>query len=151
MFINKTVLDWRTDGNRRVHSNATYNSYILNTNRMFEMTVAWDSNISMYYFDNPNDSRDGGARMRLDTTIAEIITASDLDYGSKYVTLNYFPNADTSEATKEISLQKSNIAYAWSHWDEDNYCYLVYVDAGWNEIRIVVDYPLADLLAALLT
>jgi hypothetical protein len=141
MFMPTTVLDWRIDGGRRV-PDAAGDWYILNTNRMFEIKTDYEDNLYMFYFDNPADSRDGGAHMKVDDNLAALNIYADTDHGSEAVTLEYFPDDDTSATPLEITLTKASIAYCYpvAFQKSHNYCYLVYVDAGWNKNRILVSH-----------
>ncbi len=151
MFISRTVFDWRIDGGRRVPNKTSGNTYILNTNRIFEMTESHDGYPTFYYFDNPADSRCGGARMKTNGDIASYIAASNSSSGSNAVTLDYFPNADVTEATEEITLAKVNIAYTYPYRHDifGSYCWVVYVDAGWDIKSILVDHGRGELLTLL--
>jgi len=145
-----TVLDWRIDGGKRV-PDAAGNWYILNTNRMYEVRLDNNDNAYMFYFDNPADSRDGGAHMKVDDNVTALRIYADTDHGSEAVTLSYFPNGDITEATEEITIAKNSIAYCYPMGFQmsNAYCYVVYVDAGWNKNRILVNHSWIPLYALL--
>jgi hypothetical protein len=152
MFLYTIVHDWRIDGGRRVPDKTDGNFYYLNTNRMYEITQRWDDKCQMRFFDDPSNSRDGGAWMTItDETILNVITWADSDIGSKDVTFDVFKDNDHTLATTEITLQKSAIAYCYpfGHNGNSDYTWVVYADAGWNMIRILVDHTFSvvfDLL-----
>jgi hypothetical protein len=153
MFLPVTVLDWQIDGGRRIPDKVNGNFHILNTTRMYEITEAYDENMTMRFFDNPADSRCGGARMKIDTTLAGLINAADSDYGDNVVTLDVYPDNDTSQATTEITLQKISISYCIPYRNDQSNAltWVVYIDAGWNMQKILVNHswiPLYVLLEA---
>ena len=151
MFLEARVIDWRIDGGRRVPNKTSGNSYILNTNRMFEITEDYNSNPQFYFFDNPADSRCGGARMKLDGILLSILSAADTNIGSVAVTLDYFPNEDPTETTEEITIGKANIAYCYPYrFDADaTETWVVYIDAGWDVKRILVDSDMSTMFSSL--
>src|SRR5512137_2980176 len=108
MFYPGYVTQWHGD-NHRIFNRAVYNYYILNTNRMFELTESYNGYTDMFFFDNPVDSRDGGARMRFNAEIEDIVDIADLDHGSESITLDVFPNNDDTETTYELTLSKASI------------------------------------------
>lgn len=146
------VEDWRIDGGRRVPNKTDGNFYILNTNRMFEITQNYEGKQTFRFFDNPTDSRDGGAWMTIwDESVDNIINASDTDIGSNDVTLSVYPEADITQTPYDLTLRKENVAYVYplGHNTNTEYSYLVYSDAAWDMIRILVDGDYADILLLL--
>lgn len=142
MFIVSTVCQWGQHGIKPISSEG--DAYILNTNRMFEITANRDigpfSTSSLFFYQNPDDSRDGGARMRISSTAAQIITASDLDVGSNSVTFNVFPdNHDTTGTPVARTLQKKDVAYLYAH-PNTSYTYLVYVNEAWDVKKVVISH-----------
>lgn len=151
MFWSGTVLDWRVPGEKRVRSSAGH-TYILNTNRMFEITTNHASHASMIFFDNGLDEKDSGNRLVMNDTVAGVITCADWAFGSNEVTLTYHPDGDTSVAAATITLRKADIAYAFPrNFDNGNlHTWLYYRDAAWDMKRILVDSNWIPLAAALL-
>jgi hypothetical protein len=149
MFLPTYVLDWRVNGDKRVRGFHTFDDfYLLNTNRMFEIKQGWvDDHSLMFFFDNPANCRDGGAHMRIHTSVAGIIGMADLDHGSEAVTLDTFPD-DFLElylngspiTTTALTLAKASIAYAYPADDAWSAMWVVYIDAGWNVKRILVHH-----------
>ena len=152
MFLPVVVLDWRIDGGRRVPDKTNGNLHILSTyGRMYEITEAYDHNMSLRYFDNPADERCGGAWMKIDTTLTGIFNAADSDYGTDVVTFDMFPDNDLTATTSEITLQKVAISYCipYGNVQSSAYTWIVYVDAGWNMQKILVNHswiPVYSLL-----
>jgi hypothetical protein len=141
MFLPVVVLDWRIDGGRRV-PDAIGNLYVLNTNRMYQITIAYDGHPTMIFYDNPANVKDAGARMRIDTTLAGLLNGADSDHGSESVTLDYYPDNDTSVATKEITLSKADIAYCYPFGNQQSNAlsWVIYSSKGWNMERILVNH-----------
>ncbi len=140
MFIPAYVLQWRGGRVKRVRDEVNGDHYALNTNRMYEITLNHDGDPTMYFFDNPADSRDGGLRMVItDETIDSIKTYADMDHGSESITLDVFTDNDPTQATYELTLAKSTIAYVYDYPTAGlGYTWVVYADMGWNVLRILV-------------
>lgn len=156
MFASALVYEWRTDGGRRVHSRATTADYILNTNRMFELkatshgiTGGSGSQACLWFFDNPADWRDGGAYMRVNRTVTQLITQSGHSITYNSITLDVFPDDDMTADTEEVTISKIAVAYAWAH-DSGDACYVVYADGAWGMRRVLCDITLVNLYVELL-
>jgi hypothetical protein len=143
MFLLTIVEDWRIDGGRRVPDKTDGNLYLLNTNRMYEITSDFEDKQRMRFFDNHSNSRDGGAWMKIwDTALSNITDAADTDIGSKDVTFNKFIDNDPTLATTEITIGKAAIAYCYPYNHDGNsaYTWILYSDGGWDMIRILVSH-----------
>lgn len=139
MFL-ATYVDYWGEGQKRVRNFHTFDYfYLLNTNRMFEITETHDGYASMRFFDNPVDSRDGGARLKAYTTIANVIGFADFPHGSETITLDVFTDNDNTLATYELTLAKATIAYCYPADEAWDTMWVVYVDAGWNIQRVLVN------------
>jgi hypothetical protein len=143
MFLPVVVLDWRIDGGRRVPDKTNGNLHILSTyGRMFEITEAYDHNMRLRFYDNPADSRCGGAWMKIDTTLAGILNAADADFGDNMVTLDMYPDNDTAQATTEITLQKVAVSYCIPFGNDQSNAlsWVVFVDAANDIKKILVNH-----------
>lgn len=152
MFWFGLVTDWRVPGEKRVRSSAG-NLYILNTNRMFEITANHASKASMIFFDNGLDEKDSGNRLVTSESVASTILPADTDHGSNEVTLNYYPDNDITVATKAITLRKEDIGYCYPrNFDlTEVYTYVVYREGAWDTKRILVSGNWIPIWAALET
>jgi len=148
MFIPTDVLVWR--GNfpeKRVRDTVNGDHYTLNTNRMYDITENHNGDPTMYFFDNPANSRDGGARMVItDQTLASIIAYADIALTEHSVTLSVFPNNDPNETPYDLTIAKATIAYLWEHiTNAANFTWLVYADMGWDIKKVLVDEAYGQL------
>lgn len=152
MFWSGTVTDWRVPGEKRVRSSSGH-TYILNTNRMYEITVNHTNDASMIFFDNGLDEKDRGNRLVIDGTVAGIILSADHAFGSNEVTLSYHPEGDITATVASITLRKADIAYAHPrNFDNANlHTWLYYRDGAWDMKRILVDSNWIPLIIALFT
>ena len=150
MFIIATVLDWRTK-ERRVPNVIAQDIYILNTNRMFEITEDHDGNAQMWFYDNPVDTRDGGSRMKLDTTVANIMTIADFDVGSTSVTFDIFPENDNTQTPVSTTIPKAAISCAYAADSDGNDTWVEYIEDGWDFKRVLVDEDVLFAWLELLT
>jgi hypothetical protein len=148
MFIPAYVLVWRGNSpEKRVRDAVHGDHYALNTNRMFEITENYNGDPTMFFYDNPADVKDSGARMTItDETIASIIAYADLDHGSESVTLSVFPDNDITATPTDITLPKACIAYLWEHLETSgDYTWLVYANDGWEMKKVIVDEDYSTL------
>lgn len=153
MFISGQVTDWRIQSDRRVRDKVNGTWYILNTNRMFEITENADGYATMRFFDNPANERDGGARLTIKRTVANVILAADNEITSSSITLPIYPNNDVTETAVNTVVGRAHIAYvrtAGSDYATDTECWVTYVDDGWDVKTVLVDYNLVVLYVALL-
>ena len=153
MFISGQVTDWRTHGNRRVLDKTNGTWYILNTNRMFEITENYAGYAHMRFFDNPADERDGGAWLTIKRTVALVILSADNEITSVSITLPIYPNNDPTETPVNTTIGRAHIAYvktAGSDYATDTTCWVTYVDDAWDVKTVLVHYNLVVLYVALL-
>jgi hypothetical protein len=151
MFCPIVVSEWGAQGRNRI-KDAAGNLYILNTRNMFEIKASPHSGkLTLLYFDNISDVRDGGNRMLVTGSVAGIKLASDTDYGAEVVTLDYYPDDDTTQSTKSITLVKKNISYCYCYlFDQTNaLSWVVYCEDGWNMKRILVNHSWIPLYSKL--
>jgi len=148
MFAPVTVLKWDAQSGGRI-SSPDGNLYILNTKNMFEIKPTYNSKLTLTFFDNPNDTRDGGNRMKIDTTIAAVYILADTDYGDESVTLDYYPDDDSTQATKEITLIKKNVSYFFPYRNDQTNAlsWVIYCEDAWNVKRILVNHSWIPLYA----
>lgn len=134
------VLDWRVPGEKRVRHASTGDIYILNTNRMFEITEDYRGYPTMFFFDNGLDSKDSGNRLVMNSSIAAITTAADTVPGSTEVTLNYYPDFDQSATVKSKTIQTEDIAYFYpfNHDALSDYTWLIHRKSAWETERLLV-------------
>jgi hypothetical protein len=150
MFWSGTVLRFDAPGEKRVR-NAAGHTYILNTNRMFQITTDYKGDASMIFFDNGLDEKDSGSRLVADSTIAGILLAADHAFGSNDITLDHHPEYDLTHAVESITLRKTDIAYAFPYNFDNStaHTWLVYRDAAWKMKKILVDMNWIPLAIAL--
>ena len=153
MFIATTVEDWRIQGEQRVPNARTGGDfYILNTNRMYEITLDFECKCRLRFFDNPANRRDGGAWMKTcDKGIYSIVNAADTDIGSVAVTFDVYEDNDPANTTSELTIGKVAIAYVYPYGHNTNseYCWVLYADDGWRMNRILVDGDYGDIMLLL--
>jgi hypothetical protein len=107
----------------------------------------------MWFFDNPIDWRDGGGYLRCERTIAALKIQADYSITYQSITLDVFPDDDTTATTTELTIGKAAVAYAWAADDlavGTEGCYVVYIDAAWGKRRVLCDTNLTALYVELL-
>ncbi len=147
MFFEAGILEWGADGRSRITNLVTSNNFILNTNRMFEITDSWQGHSDLFFFDNPCNSRDGGSRMRVWGDKANIILASDTDHGSNEIDLHYYPDDDITATPLVENVRKADIAYCYPYNFSivNPYSWVVYSQGGWDMKRVLVASAIGEL------
>jgi hypothetical protein len=154
MFLSGAVLDWRIDGGRRILDKTNGTWYIVNTNRMYEITTNYNGDATMYFFDNKFDARDGGARFTIDRTVATVILAADNVITENMVTLYIYPDDDITATPVATTVPKVNVAYAKTDgysYATDTRSWVTYVDDAWRVKTALCLTNLVVLYAELLT
>lgn len=141
MFYWGFVMDWQVPGEKRVRSKTTGDLYILNTNRMFEITESYTGKATMLFFDSGLDEKDSGNRLRVDDTVAVTTSHADNDHGSESIALSYFPEGDITATPTTVTVRKADIAYCYPRNSDilSDYTYVVYREGAWNMKKILVD------------
>jgi hypothetical protein len=156
MFLVTIVKEWGIDGGRRVPNHTDGNLYILNTNRMFELREGIGGDPQMLFFDNPADSRCGGAKMRTDVaqaTVTNIINEADDAPATASVTVDVYPDNDLTATTVSRVFPKAAVAYCYPYGNVQSHAksWMVIAEDGWNMRRVLVNHswiPLNVLLNA---
>jgi len=136
MLVYTRVTEWRIDSGVRVRNHTAGDKYLLNHRNMFELHTAYTGGTWMYYFDNRNDSRCGGAYLRSVNTVAMLVTRAD--YAPDHegaVVLPAYPHNDLTETPVNIYVPMDQISRAWPYDKTDStgdYTWVVYCDDGWD-------------------
>jgi len=152
-FFIATVYKWQVKGQKRVRDATNGTSYLLNTNSLDGIqshTSVTGANSSMYYFDNPFDSRCNSNYMETDHTVAQLKTHMDTDMTHTHLALNVYPKNDPTESTESQTYFLWQIAYACAVPDSysatQSYVW-VREDLGFKVKRLRVNHTIAAILA----
>ena len=144
------VMRWQADDWKRVRDNVNGTQYLLNTYRLDSIRVhtgtAASGTSSLYYFDNPFDSRDSGHYMILDYPVDDLIHEINTVLNNNFITLAIFPNNDPTETPVDTDIGVANFAYAVAQVNHPTRSWVTYSEAGWDLKTVLVDNTLADLL-----
>jgi len=102
---------------------------------------------SLYYFDNPFDSRDRGNYMVIDKTVAEVITQMDTALSHASMTLSVYPKNDSSLTPVDVEIGVAYFSYAVVDTASATRSWVTYVESGWDTKTVLVNNTLAALLA----
>ena len=158
MVILTQLTKWITsrDGKERVHPRDAwalgYRWFILNPNRIVEMKVRGTGS-SFKFSDNHRDRREANSYIESTSTVAEIITAHDTAYFSKFVTLPFFPKNDPHRTPINTTLDVEDIAYFDDYNDPDHptCCWLVYDRKAFRRVEQLVNISFLGIPDILLT
>jgi hypothetical protein len=136
MLVYTRVTEWRIDSGVRVRDHTSGDKYLLNHRNMFELHACYTGGTWMYYFDNRNDSRCGGAYLRSVNSVA--LLKARADYTPDHegaVVLPAFPNNDLNETPVSIYVPMDQISRAWPYDKSDSsaaYTWVTYSEDGWD-------------------
>jgi hypothetical protein len=151
MLLLTQVTKWVTnrDGNSRVHPRDVwelgYREYLINPNRIVDLKV-YGTGSQFLFSDNHRDRRESNSYLRTNSTVAEIITAHDTAYASKFITLPFCPKNDPARTPIDTTIDVEDIAYFDRYNDDpDNFVWLVYNRKAFKRIEQLVAYNIEQV------
>jgi hypothetical protein len=137
-------------GANGVHGNyvAYGDYYLLNTNRIVDMTVK-GSGSKFLYCQDPDDSRCSPDEIECGTSVAVIRTWHDAIEDSKFGTFPIYPNFDTTAATVDTTIEWENICMIYqtpSDFDAGR-SHMVYYTNAWERKVCLINLNLIEVLA----
>lgn len=151
MLLLTQVTKWVTnrDGNSRVHPRDVwelgYREYLINPNRIVDLKV-YGNGSQFLFSDNHRDRRESNSFLRTNSTVAEIITAHDTAYASKFITLPFCPKNDPDRTPVNTTIDVDDIAYFDRYNDDpDNFVWLVYNRKAFKRIEQLVAYNIEQV------
>lgn len=145
------VYVWNTKHPGKRIGVAYLNTYLLNPNRVVDMTVCsygGDTTASKFLFANdPDDRRDSPDTIIASETNADFIAYMDYDSASKFGTLPIFPDMDITQVAVDTTIEWENVAYMWQTNRDyaDDVTRMVYYPEAWKRVECIIDKPLADI------
>ena len=151
MLFSASVLKWKTlngDTDRRVRV-STGTTFLLNTNRLDGIrAMANAANSSLYYFDNPFDSKCNSDYMEVALSVAQLKTQADTAPTHTFMRMPVYPNMDSTKTPADITIPIGNFAYGVAVADSGSATdSLVYYVTGNKLTRARVQMTLTQLLA----
>lgn len=151
MLLLTQVTKWVTnrDGNSRVHPRDVwelgYREYLINPNRIVDLKV-YGNGSQFLFSDNHRDRRESNSFLRTNSTVAEIITAHDTAYASKFITLPFCPKNDPARTPIDTTIDVEDIAYFDRYNDDpDNFVWLVYNRKAFRRVEQLVAYSIEQV------
>ena len=151
MLLLTQVTKWVTnrDGNSRVHPRDVwelgYREYLINPNRIVDLKV-YGNGSQFLFSDNHRDRRESNSFLRTNSTVAEIITAHDTAYASKFITLPFCPKNDPDRTPVNTTIDVDDIAYFDRYNDDpDNFVWLVYNRKAFRRVEQLVAYSIEQV------
>ena len=152
MFLLTNITQWtdQRDSQKRVHARDIwalgYRVFLINPNRIVDMLV--DGTTSKFRFsDNHRDRREGNSYIKCNSTVAQVITAHDTAFFSKFITLPFCPKNDPHKTTVDTTLDVEDIAYfdAYNDPDHPNFCWVVYNRKAFKRVEQLVAYSIEEV------
>lgn len=155
MFILTQVTKWedRRDSSKRCHVRDVwelgYREFLLNPNRMVDIKDRSTLVIPMSSFlfsDNHRDRREGNSYVECNSSPAQLATAHDTAFASKFITLPFCPKNDPARTPVDTTLDVEDIAYFDRYNDDpDNFCRVVYNAKAFKRIEQLVAYNIEQI------
>ena len=156
MFVLSNVTKWvdQRDSKKRVHARdlsvTGYRTFLLNPNRIVDMKDRSTLVLALSSFlfsDNHRDRREGTSYLEVNLSPAQIETAHNTAFHSKFITLPFCPKNDPHKTTVDVTLDVEDIAYfdAYNDPDHPNFCWVVYNRKAFKRIEQLVAYSLEEV------
>ena len=156
MFVLGNVTKWvdQRDSKKRAHARdiamVGYRTFLINPNRIVDLkdrsTLAL-ARSSFLFSDNHRDRREGNSYVEMNLSPAQIETAHNTAFFSKFITLPFCPKNDPHKTTVDVTLDVEDIAYfdAYNDPDHPNFCWVVYNRKAFKRIEQLVAYSLEEV------
>lgn len=149
MYILAQVTKWQDnrDSTKRVHARDIwangYREFLLNPNRMVDIKDRSTLPLalsSFLFFDNHRDRREGSSYVEANVSPAEIQTAHDTAFFSKFITLPFCPKNDPTKTTVDTTLDVDDIAYVDRYNDPDypDFVWIIYCRKAFRRVEQLV-------------
>jgi len=156
MFVLANVTKWvdQRDSTKRSHKRdiamVGYRTFLLNPNRIVDLKDRSTLVLALSSFlfsDNHRDRREGNSYLEVNLSPAQIETAHNLAFHSKFITLPFCPKNDPTKTTVDVTLDVEDIAYfdAYNDPDYPNFCWVVYNRKAFKRIEQLVAYNIEQI------
>ena len=127
-----------------------YREFLLNPNRMVEIKDRSTLVLALSSFnfsDNHRDRRENTSYIECNSSPAQIQTAHDTAFHSKFITLPFCPKNNPHKTTVDVTLDVDDIAYfdAYNDPNHPNFCWVVYNRKAFKRIEQLVAYSLREV------
>ena len=138
---------WKTikPGNRK--QPALWDIYLLNTNRMVDITDRGLGYAKFLFHEDPNDRRDSHGEIEAWVDMMDSVGAlrfyHDLVYGSLFHTFGIYPNMDRTATPVNTDIAWENISHVWAtrRDNERGICHMVYYNNDFQRVTCLCDTP----------
>jgi hypothetical protein len=156
MFVLANVTKWvdQRDSTKRTHKRDIwalgYRQFLLNPNRIVDLkdrsTLVLPRS-SFLFSDNHRDRREGTSYLEVNLSPAQIETAHNTAFHSKFITLPFYPKNNPHKVTVDVTLDVEDIAYFDDYNDPDhpNCCWVVYCRKSFKRIEQLVGLTIREV------
>jgi len=151
MFVTLQITQWRDnrDSSKRVHpldvGTLGYREYVINPNRISDLKV--HGNGSCFLFsDNHRDRRESNSYIECNNTVAEIETAHNTAFHSKFITFPFCPKNDPTRTPIDTTLDEADCAY-FDRYNPNpvDFVWLIYDRKAFRRVEQLVHLSLEDI------
>lgn len=151
MFVLANVTKWvdLRDSTKRAHKRdiamTGYRTFLLNPNRFVDIKDRSTLVLALSSFkfsDNHRDRRENLSYVECNLSPAQLESAHNTAFHSKFITLPFCPKNDPTKTTVDVTLDVEDIAYfdAYNDPDYPNFCWVVYNRKAFKRIEQLVAY-----------
>ena len=156
MYVLANVTKWvdQRDSTKRSHKRdiamTGYRTFLLNPNRFVDIKDRSTLVLALSSFkfsDNHRDRREGLSYIECNLSPAQLETAHNLAFHSKFITLPFYPKNNPHKTTVDVTLDVDDIAYFDDYNDPNhpNCCWVVYNAKAFKRIEQLVAYNIEQI------
>ena len=156
MFALIDITKWSDsrDSSKRSHKRdiamVGYRTFLINPNRIVDLKDRSTLVLALSSFlfsDNHRDRRENNSYVECNSSPAQIETAHNTAFFSKFITLPFYPKNNPHKTTVNVTLDVDDIAYFDDYNDPNhpNCCWVVYNKKAFKRVEQLVGYSLEQV------
>ena len=154
MYFKATVTKWvdrRDSSNRKTLLDKTGSrEFILNPTRITNLLPNGDPIVigsKFFYCDNSTGRKEGLSYLEINEYVADVKTAIDTPFTSKFYTIPVHKNNDPSKPTTDITIQAESLIYVDKYNPFPSHkCWVVYMASAFKREEVLCDLDFEDII-----
>ena len=156
MYFKATVRVWKDkrDSSNRINkldkSKVGYREFILNPERIIHLLPNGDPVVigsKFFYSDNAVGRKESLSYLEIDESVADVKTAIDTPFTSKFYTLSVHKDNDPAKATYDLTIQADSLVYAdrYNPYSGDK-TWVVFMETVFKRVEILCDMSFEEMI-----
>lgn len=146
MYFKTLVTKWEGVGRcSRIPPHAVGHEYVFNVNHIAQLK-SFGVGSEFLYAEWPYDRKTGYSKIQCNTSVQDIKNEYEVLPSSNILTLDIFPNKNTTNVPYTIRINANDISYAWAHNPYPMYSWLRYCLKGGRDKIVLADLSLAGFM-----